>query len=221
MTALGFPVNSQFTPASVVTPYDSTGKWVGMGNGVVVPVTMTDDEYYLAQPLAVQTLIKQQLDVGNARTAAFAALAANSYAIDEEIMVLAQAPTYIMAQRKMYGYTWVGSIFATSFTLAPGLVDPGYVNYNPEKPYPPLSIVVSVSAEDYPAVAVPVVPVPVAPYVGFYVGNGYFEVSEAAQTIFVDGQDYTDPLSGIGYVFVAGTDGPFGKTYFWKLAPAK
>jgi hypothetical protein len=216
--AQSFPGNSPFSPTSVVTPYDASGNWVGMGNGVTVAVTMTDQGYYAAQPLAVQTVIKQQLPVGTARTAAFVALAVNSYAIDNEIMVLAQSPTVIMAQREMYGYTWTGSMFATSFTIAPGLSAPGYAPYVATLPYPPLSIPVSVAAAAYPAVTPPVVPAPAVPYVGSYLGNGYYATSMAAQTTFVNGQNYTDPTSGIAYVFVVGTDGPFGKTYFWTPA---
>ena len=178
---------------------------------------MTDQLYYNAQPLAVQALIEAQMDVGTARTAAFATLAAQGYSIDEEIMVLAQSPTVITAQRVQYGYTWVPQMLSANVTLAPGLTFPGVPSYNPLPPFPNGSIEVSLAAAEYPAVKPPVITPPAVPYVGAYVGNGYWATSEAAQSVFQNGQSYTQ--AGIKYIFVVGSDGPFGKTYFWKLAP--
>jgi hypothetical protein len=217
-----FPANSPFSPpvgSFVISPYDANGNWVGIGNGVPVEVGMTDQLYYNAQPLAVQALIEAQMQIGTARTKAFAALAAQGYSIDEEIMVLGQSPTVITAQRVQYGYTWVPQMLSANVTLAPGLTFPGVPSYNPLPPFPPGSIVVSLAASQYLAVKPPAVPVPAVPYVGSYVGNGYYIVSEAAQSLFQNGQGYTDPVTGIKYVFIVGSMGAFGKTYFWTLAP--
>jgi hypothetical protein len=215
--APSFPGEGQQKPSVAVTPYDANGNWVGIGNGVVLPVTMTDLDYYQAQPLAVQKAIMLQMPVGPDRTAMFAALAAQGFLIDEAIMVLAQSPTELMAERLQDGYTYVPSMLQLMVSIAPGLAAPGYTAYVPKPPFPPGSIVVSVKASDYPAMAVPVAPPPPpVPYVGSYMGNGYWGASEAAQSLFEAGQ--TTVQGGVKYAFFVGTDGPFGKTYFWTLA---
>ena len=150
-----FPANSPFVPTSVVTPYDASGKWVGIGNGVTIQVTATDQDYYASRPLPVQTLFP--MDQGGARQAAAAALAAQGYPIDNEIDACAQSPMMIMYFRLLYGYKWVPTALGAPVLLPPGLSFSGLPSYDPNKP-PPGSITVSVNKADYVSIAPPAPP---------------------------------------------------------------
>lgn len=143
-------------------------------------------------------------------------LAVGGLLIDAVIDAEGGDPYIIMFERAQYGYTWVPSALAAPITLAPGLSFPGVPSYNAGKPYPPGSIVVSTNLADYPPFAVPEPPVVEVPYVGSYTGNGFYIASEAAQTTFSNGQTYEQ--NGVNYVFVVGSMGAFGATYFWRIA---
>jgi hypothetical protein len=142
-------------------------------------------------------------------------LALSGLLIDAPIDAYAGDPYTYMYERIQYGYTWVPSALAAPITLAPGLSYPGIPSYNPNPPYPPGSIKVSINLADYPPFAVPVPPVTTVPYVGSYAGNGFYFASEAAQTTFLSNEKYTQ--AGVDYYFVVGSMGAFGATYFWRI----
>lgn len=154
----GFPANSPFTPTSVTTPYDASGHWIGLGQGVTIPITATDQEYYSSRPLAVQALYS--MPQGASRSAAAMALAVQGYVIDAVIDAQAQAPILTMFFREQYGYTWIPSALGSPVYLPPGLSYPGLPTYDPTSP-PSGSIQVCVAASCFPSTTPPV-PVPTA-----------------------------------------------------------
>ena len=134
--------------------------------------------------------------------------------VDEQIDSLGGDPYLIMLERQQYGYTAVGAIGQfVPFSTPPGVSAPGIPAYDPTG----LAIKVSTSLADYPPFPVPVLQATAAaPYVGSYAGNGFYFASQAAQSTFANGQQYSQ--AGVTYVFVVGNMGPFGKTYFWQKA---
>lgn len=73
------------------------------------------------------------------------------YIVDAEIQVRqAMNPEDVMQVRLNNGFTWVPSADQPNIPTMPGADLPGQPHYNPEPPFPPKSIVVSVDAADYP-----------------------------------------------------------------------
>ena len=195
---------------AVATPWDAAWNWVGIGNGVIVQITMTDDEYWASQPLAVQALRPAPGTLPNANAAM--ALALQGYPIDVVIMALGGFPTVTMATRLWEGWTSVPSAFQ-AVPLPPGLTEPGNLTYNP-KIVPPGYIPVSVASSAYPP-AVP--PTPVTPSAVSLVGPGFGGLvsgnlspavlpslpvwsMDKAGYYLTEGQMYTDPTDGLVYM---------------------
>lgn len=191
------------TPSQSQTPQYIFSPWAP---NVPTAITATDDMYWAAQPLPVQTLRNMAENQGVAAASALAhQLAAQGYAIDFLIMIYGWPPITTMAQRFIDGLTWVPRLDGQGdFTNS--IINPG-VNYDPKNP-PPGAIKVSVSASDYPPV-VPPTPKPVTPtnIIGaqvagmpgvFYPGPG--TMNNIGQPIF----KYGDTQTVNGVVYVAG-----------------
>ena len=135
--------------------------------------------------------------------------------IDAPIDAFGGDPYTLMLERTQYGYTWVPLALVAPITLAPGLSFPGVPTYDPSPPFPPGSIKVSLDLKDYPPFPVVVKPPALVPFVGSYMGNGFYGASEQAQTTFTQGEQYEQ--NNVNYYFVIGSMGALGATYFWRI----
>lgn len=78
-------------------------------------------------------------------------LASRGYIIDRACQVdQAMLPEDVMQVRLNNGFTWVPSADQPNIPTMPGADLPGLPAYNPNPPFPPRSIKVSVDAADYP-----------------------------------------------------------------------
>jgi len=127
--------------------------------------TTFDQAYKLAQPPQVQSLLRN-IDESSRQTLGIQ-LALQGYTIDVPIMIYGWDPCLVMQLRQQFGYTWVPSALQAPVAIAPGVIVPGQVAYNPNPPYPPGSIKVSTNVSDYPPFTPPPPPPPpVTDYVG-------------------------------------------------------
>jgi len=108
----------------------------GAGNGwVSLPITLTDDIYWAAQPPEIQKV--RQMVTGVDRDKITLDLAKRGFLIDVPIHAWNWSPSITMYLRAQYGFTWVNN------ALEPGGGGNG--------PVPAGKIKVSVDAADYPA----------------------------------------------------------------------
>ncbi len=200
MSTPSYPVRFYIT-----SPYSTTP----------IPVTLTDDIYWAAQPLAVQPLRTASDPLPLAQQ-----LAKSGYIIDVPIMVNGLDPTSCMCQRIVDGYTWVPSALQPNIPVGPGIAWPGQ-QYDPNNP-PAGSIKCSVSAADYPPVNPVIVP-PVADNVigalqpnGMYLpGPGALSMGLPVHTL---GDVFLDPATGKWYKAVMATSGFFNTLMFQPIA---
>jgi len=98
-----------------------------------------DDQYWAAQPPAVQAL--RNIDDLDERQRLAGSLMAAGYKIDVPIMVWGWGAQNTTQLRQAYGYTWVPHAMQDAIKIAPGLTMPGVDAYDPNNP-PPNSILV-------------------------------------------------------------------------------
>ena len=98
-----------------------------------------DDQYWAAQPPAVQAL--RNIDDLDERQRLAGSLMAAGYKIDVPIMVWGWGAQNTTNLRQAYGYTWVPHAMQEAIKIAPGLSMPGVDAYDPNNP-PPDSILV-------------------------------------------------------------------------------
>lgn len=99
-----------------------------------------DDQYWAAQPPAVQAL--RNIDDLDERQRLAGSLMAAGYKIDVPIMVWGWGAQNTTNLRQAYGYTWVPHAMQDAIKIAPGLTMPGVDAYDPNNP-PPDSILVA------------------------------------------------------------------------------
>ena len=169
-----------------------------------------DRAYWASQPPEIRAL--PGMADPDQRASRAAELAANGFTVDVPIMVWGWDAYLVMKMRSDYGYTWVPSALQPAVTIAPGLLLPGVVPYEPAHP-PAGSIRVSINVHDYP----PFDPAPPTRTpagdnpVGLQsIGNLYLSV---AGDNYEDQAKYTD-ARGTFVKHVAVT--PFGRTSFWE-----
>lgn len=152
--------------------------------GLPASVTLTDDIYWAAQPVAVQAIRAYPVD-GPDRGAKAVDLAKQGYKIDFPIMVWGWNAPACMFQRQIDGLTWVPNALQPSIGLSrPDSSNPPYDPYDPNN-QPAGSITVSVDAVDYPPVA-PVGSKPALPKVG----------NAIAGDMYAQGPGSVDPETG-------------------------
>lgn len=159
----------------------------------MTPMLAFDASYWPAQPPAVQAL-RSLTD----RAGAASRLATQGYLIDIPIMVWGWDPYLVMKMRQDYGYTWVPSALMSPVQLAPGLVEPGLIPYDPSNPPPGAIIVTTTPLPPFVKPASPGAPT-AAPtsLVGKDEGGGYFQAFAAAIGKLKDGQEYPDDPRGV------------------------
>ena len=175
------------------------------------PQSIFDAAYQASLPPQVAAL--GQIVDFDARSLAASLLAMQGFTIDVPINVWGWDPFLTMTYRTNYGYTWVPSALQPNISIAPGVVQPGTVVYDPNKP-PPGSIKVSTNPADFPPFTppappslIPTVADPVGPQ---SVGNLYLTVAGDTSG---DGTKFTD-VRGTFLKHVVST--PFGGEAYWE-----
>ena len=170
-----------------------------------------DQAYWASQPPEVQAL-KSITDPGQRATEA-AELATDGFTIDVPIMVWGWDPYLVMTMRAQAGYTWVPSALQPPVSIAPGVMLPGVVPYDPLHP-PDGSIRVSVNIADYPPFTPPQpvspAPAPTDPVGLQSVGNLYLSVPGDS---YPNGATFTDSRGTFEKHIVVT---PFGRSGYWE-----
>ena len=171
----------------------------------VVPATpappagnpLFDAAYWAHQPPAVQAL--KNIADPSARQAAALQLATQGYTIDVPIMIWLWEPSLVMQMRQADGYTWLPSALMPPIQVAPGIVQQGFITYDPANP-PAGAIIVSTNIADYPPFTPPApIPAPAAAPTSLVgaeegLGSNYYQAFPAAIAQLTDGEVYTaDP----------------------------
>ncbi len=122
-------------------------------------------------------------------------LASQGYTIDKACQVDQEMlPEDVMQVRINNGFTWVPAADQPNIPTMPGCDIPGLPPYNPNKPYPEGSIVVSVDAADYPPFnGIP----PVTPTTKPQVGEGFMT---SQGMVFVPGPGLNQNLAAEGNI---------------------
>lgn len=204
-------------PTSITSPYQP---------GVIIKVTATDDDYWNAQSAAVRVL----------RTNPDPVLARKLAAQGNKILPGlssggGQDAMLLICNWLQQGWSWVPVLFQELPQLPPGVVDPGYIPYDPKNP-PPGSLVLDyveiatsgkgkylACQKEFWALPKPPAPVPnphplISAVGGFecmsdqITGPGFappVEVhmlaSHVTSHLTTEGEKYTDPTNGRQYQY--------------------
>ena len=170
--------------------------------------------YWASFPEDVQILNNLE-SFSDERMAKAVELAIAGTVVDGEIQARGMDPWATMKLREGYGYAWVPSLLQPPITLAPGIMVPGVVPYNPAAP-PVGSIKVSSNIMDYPPFVVPVPPptpsiIPAKPMFTIPQGPGRYSVLPGDTS--PSGTTYDGPEGHFVKVLVAS---PFGSWAYWE-----
>jgi hypothetical protein len=173
--------------------------------------TEFDQAYWASQPAEVRALPSVEDQALRAQRGAD--LAIKGFVIDVPIMVWGWDPYLVMKLRSDFGYTWVPSALQPPVSVAPGLLAPGTIPYDPAHP-PSGAIHVSMRVEDYPpfdAPAFPPSPAATSAPIGLQsLGVIYYSVPGEN---FLDGANFTDARGTfLKHVVIT----PFGRTNYWE-----
>lgn len=126
-------------PATTTRPAATPEGQVRRAEMQNVPPRNFEDDYWAAQPPAVQAL--RHIDDLEERQKLAGELLGAGYKLDIPIMVWGWGAQNTTQSRQAYGYTWVPHAMQAAIRIAPGLTMPGVEPYDPNNP-PPDSILV-------------------------------------------------------------------------------
>ena len=111
-----------------------------------------NEAYRLSKPPEIRAVLDMSTNTAEeqkARAEKARDLAQQGFVVDAHIDAWGMDAYHTMRLRHEYGYTWVPSALQPPVTIAPGLLQPGTVPYDPDHP-PAGSIRVSINTADYP-----------------------------------------------------------------------